>query len=65
MRPHPQPARPPRLHDVHLRVLLGGLVTAVAVFLALLVGVLAGMYIALSWATSHTDHPTRKDNHHV
>lgn len=39
--------------------------TAVAVFLALLVGVLAGMYIALSWATSHTDHPTRKDNRHV
>lgn len=53
MRPHPQPARPPRLHDVHLRVLLGGLVTAVVVFIALLV------------ATSHTDHTTRKDNHHV
>ena len=39
--------------------------SAVVVFIALLVGVLAGMYIALSWATSHTDHPTRKDNHHV
>lgn len=35
---------------------------------ALLVGVLAGMYIALTWATSHTDHtdhPTRKGHHHV
>lgn len=39
--------------------------TAAAVFIALLVGVLAGMYIALSWATSHTDHPSNRRNHDV